>query len=194
MHAGVAHLPILYEKSFNLKLPGIEDYYIFKQKLIKNMLCSKLHCQKDCNLIILSYKISGVVRTSSRQRLVMQPAPAPRLAPSEGYAALRIVLVTVPRVSRSCEHSPDGFDLHLYAIPATLVVHSTRYNTCRQSPLEPSHPRQARPGPDPHRCRLEGVVITPIPPAMQPPNRRYMKRELTQTFLVIELTTQHVLY
>jgi len=31
----------------------------------------------------------------------------------EGCAALRIVLVTVPRVSRSCEHFPDGFDLHL---------------------------------------------------------------------------------
>ena len=30
-----------------------------------------------------------------------------------GCAALRIVLVTVPRVSRSCEHCPDGFDLHL---------------------------------------------------------------------------------
>ena len=31
----------------------------------------------------------------------------------EGCAALRIVLVTVPRVSCSCEHCPDGFDLHL---------------------------------------------------------------------------------
>ena len=31
----------------------------------------------------------------------------------EGCAAPRIVLVTVPRVSRSCEHVPDGFDLHL---------------------------------------------------------------------------------
>ena len=30
-----------------------------------------------------------------------------------GCAALRIVLVTVPRVSRFCEHFPDGFDLHL---------------------------------------------------------------------------------
>jgi len=27
--------------------------------------------------------------------------------------ALRIVLVTVPSVGRSCEHFPDGFDLHL---------------------------------------------------------------------------------
>jgi len=42
-----------------------------------------------------------------------QPAPAPHLAHPEGCAALRIVLVTVPRVSRSCEHFPDGFDLHL---------------------------------------------------------------------------------
>jgi len=42
-----------------------------------------------------------------------QPAPAPHLAHPEGCAALRIVLVTVPRVSRSCEHCPDGFDLHL---------------------------------------------------------------------------------
>ena len=42
-----------------------------------------------------------------------QPAPAPHLAHSEGRAALRVVLVTVPRVSRSCEHFSDGFDLHL---------------------------------------------------------------------------------
>ena len=42
-----------------------------------------------------------------------QPAPAPHLAHPEGCAALRIVLVTVPRVSRSCENFPDGFDLHL---------------------------------------------------------------------------------
>ena len=42
-----------------------------------------------------------------------QPVPAPHLAHPEGCAALRIVLVTVPRVSRSCEHSPDGFDLPL---------------------------------------------------------------------------------
>jgi hypothetical protein len=37
-----------------------------------------------------------------------QPAPAhPR-----GCAALRVVLLSVPCVSRSCEHLPDGFDLH----------------------------------------------------------------------------------
>ena len=38
--------------------------------------------------------------------------PAPYLAHPEGYAALRIVLVTVPRVSRFCDRFPDGFDLH----------------------------------------------------------------------------------
>ena len=42
-----------------------------------------------------------------------QPAPAPHLAHPDGCAATRIVLVTVPRDSRSCEPFPDGFDLHL---------------------------------------------------------------------------------
>ena len=50
-----------------------------------------------------------------------QPAPAPHLAHPEGCAALRIVLVTVPRVSRSCEHFPDGFDLHLLHLHMTYT-------------------------------------------------------------------------
>jgi len=37
-----------------------------------------------------------------------QPAAAPHLAHPEGCAALRIVLVTVPRVSHSCEQFLDG--------------------------------------------------------------------------------------
>ena len=51
-----------------------------------------------------------------------QPAPAPHLAHPEGRAhpercaAMRMVLVTGPRVSRSWEHFPDGFDLHLQQI------------------------------------------------------------------------------
>ena len=56
-------------------------------------------------------------RILARQRdlclIAEQPAPAPHLAQPEGCAALRIVLVTVPRVSRSCEQFLDGFDLHL---------------------------------------------------------------------------------
>ena len=42
-----------------------------------------------------------------------QPAPAPHPAHPDVCAALRIVLLTVPRVSRSCEQFPDGFDIHL---------------------------------------------------------------------------------
>ena len=40
-----------------------------------------------------------------------QPAPAPHLTNPEGCAALRIVLVTVPRVSRSCEHLRTGVSI-----------------------------------------------------------------------------------
>ena len=63
-----------------------------------------------------------------QERLVFiaeQPAPAPHLAHPEGNAAIRIVLVTVPRVS-SCEHFPDGFDLHL--LPDTRSCHATIAN------------------------------------------------------------------
>ena len=48
-----------------------------------------------------------------------EPAPEPHLAHPEVCAALRIGLVNVPRVSRSCEHFPDGFDLHLLARSVT---------------------------------------------------------------------------
>ena len=42
-----------------------------------------------------------------------QPALAPHLAHPEGCAAVRVALVTVPRVCRSCEQSAGGFDIHL---------------------------------------------------------------------------------
>jgi len=45
-----------------------------------------------------------------------RPAPAPHLAHPEGCAALRIVLATVPRASRSCAHFPDGFDLRILRV------------------------------------------------------------------------------
>jgi hypothetical protein len=59
--------------------------------------------------------------------IAAQTAPAPHLAHLKGCAALRIVLVTVPRVSRSCERFPDGFDLHLlqrvvYLVPLVQIV------------------------------------------------------------------------
>ena len=66
-------------------------------------------------------------RILARQRdlyfIAEQPAPAPHLAHPEGCAALRIVLVTVPRVSRSCEQFLDGFDLHLLYLEQTFRVH-----------------------------------------------------------------------
>jgi hypothetical protein len=49
------------------------------------------------------------VSQRDRYCIAEQPAPAPHLVHLEGCAALRIVLVTVPRVSRSCEHFSDGF-------------------------------------------------------------------------------------
>jgi len=53
-----------------------------------------------------------------------QPAPAPHLPHPEGCAALSTVLVTVPRVGRSCEHFPDGFDLHLIQgrVPRAVIM------------------------------------------------------------------------
>ena len=56
------------------------------------------------------FVITKFSRSGGQERLV---APAPHLAHPEGCAALRIVLGTVLRVSRSCEHFLDGFDLHL---------------------------------------------------------------------------------
>ena len=44
------------------------------------------------------------------------------LAHPEGRSALRIVLVTVPRVCRSCEHLPDGFDFHLLQVMGLGVL------------------------------------------------------------------------
>ena len=42
-----------------------------------------------------------------------KPAPAPQIAHPEGCAALCIVLVAVPHVSRCCKHFPDRFDLYV---------------------------------------------------------------------------------
>ena len=58
--------------------------------------------------------------------IAQQPAPAPHLARLEGCAALRMMLVTVLRVSRSCEHFPDGLDLHLVRHTLRIYVKSIR--------------------------------------------------------------------
>ena len=56
-------------------------------------------------------------RTSDLYFIAEQTASAPHNAHPEGCAALCIVLVSVPRVSRSCEHYPDGFDPHFLHLP-----------------------------------------------------------------------------
>ena len=55
------------------------------------------------------------------QRLVLYcrtTSASTHLAHPGGCAALRIVLVTVPRVSRSYGHFPDEFNLHLLQLSA----------------------------------------------------------------------------
>ena len=71
-----------------------------------------------------------------------QPAPAPHLAHPERCATLRIVLVTLPRVSRSCEHSgvqrhplagEGGAHCHDDRQPANLARRSERLVFCRRT-------------------------------------------------------------
>ena len=69
-----------------------------------------------------------------------RPTPAPHLACPEGCAALGIVLVAVPRVSRSCEHFPDGFELHLLDLSCSNYRRSRR--SCRGvDPFFDAHPQ-----------------------------------------------------
>ena len=56
--------------------------------------------------------------TPAKERLIFYCRTTSARTTPEGCAALRIVLVNVPRVSRSCEHFPDGFDLQLLLVPA----------------------------------------------------------------------------
>ena len=65
----------------DLRLPGIEDQPPWRE----DSPLSHLSDERDWYCI------------------AEQPAPAPHLAHPEGRAALRIMLVTVPCVSRSCE-------------------------------------------------------------------------------------------
>ena len=58
-----------------------------------------------------------------------QPAIAPHLARPEARGALHTVLITVPRVSRSCGRFADGFDLHLPQLCDELTMVSP---VCRE--------------------------------------------------------------
>ena len=90
-----------------------------------------------------------------------EPAPAPHLEHPEGCAALRIVLITVPRVSRSCEHFPDGFDLHLQQpVPFTHWSRSSTRGLSDRIPLLNMGPqRQYTPPPGgPETLQQEGYM------------------------------------
>ena len=88
--------------------------------------------------------------------IVEQPASIPHRAHPEGCAVLRSVLVTVPRVSRSCEHVPDEFDLHLLLVLDSLF---------RQWGPPPPHPRWGGAPKEvvPKRARIQGpYTIVPL--------------------------------
>ena len=78
----------------------------------------KTHDQSD-DAVDLEDRHNYALRPTQRDWyfIAEQPAPAPHLAHPRGCAALRIVLIAMPRVSRSCEHFLDGFDLHLLYRP-----------------------------------------------------------------------------
>ena len=57
---------------------------------------------------------------------------APR-TPRRTCCPYAYVLITVPRVSRSCEHFPDGFDLHLLREGCIIPTFSTP-----SSPISPA--------------------------------------------------------
>ena len=91
-------------------------------------------------------------------------APAPHLAHPEGCAALRVVLVTVPRVSRSCENLLDGFDLRLLQplkdLP-TIVrrIRSSRRRSRSTSPCRSCPKSLAGPSPRRFGCPLTRIYI-----------------------------------
>jgi hypothetical protein len=112
--------------------------------------------------------------------IAKQPAPAPHLAHPEGCAALRIVLVTVLRVSHSCEHFPDGFDLHLRLCASSRPLPSVARGSCpptdprllRMPYRDTSHIRKRPPPYDPPRTlgidllqgpRGGGVLMSEVP-------------------------------
>jgi len=73
-----------------------------------------------------------------------QPAPAPHLAHPERCAALRIVLVTVPRVSRSCEHLPCPFPSGPWGVEGgegtTKTLDAGHFRRC-----SPTSPKKLKP-------------------------------------------------
>ena len=84
--AGSVPSRILYEKAFTLRLSGNEvSNTNLSILLVKNMLCSKHHCQRGFNLILFSYKMCTQVRP---WRSRMQRLPSPRKGLSRATSEL----------------------------------------------------------------------------------------------------------
>ena len=86
--------------------------YILTTHSLHTHLHTVLHTHKAVQTISRRSSRCSSAATPSWYFIAEQSAPAPHLAHPEGCAALRMVLATVPRVSRSCERFSDGFDLH----------------------------------------------------------------------------------
>jgi len=104
--------------------PGAKDWYLIVQsrgqvqspvpRVFSAHYARKVDVRLTAILVVPSPLVSGSHFTRFRGErdwyfIAEQPAPAPHLAHPEACAALCIVLVAVLRVSRSCEHFPDGF-------------------------------------------------------------------------------------
>ena len=73
---------------------------------------------------VKAFLLSDRVSLSSAEaRLEGIKGDSPHLTGPEGCAVLRIVLATVPRICRFCEHFPDGFDLHPLPLARTPLCH-----------------------------------------------------------------------
>ena len=101
------------------------------------------------------------------------PAPAPHLAHPERYATLRIVLISVSRVSRSCEHFPDGFDLHLLQAEYKVTLYPAALPATTQALSAPTLMGPGRDllpfGDDP--LRPEQVEYARLPRVLRAPPR-----------------------
>ena len=118
MHCGTPMIGIV------TALEGLHVTGKYRNRSMQNT-CSRLATWDPNNILSTCAVDHCLLVLSSLQRdwylIAEQPASAPRFAHPEGCAALRIVLGTVPRVGRSGEHLPDGFDRHL--VLSSLHIH-----------------------------------------------------------------------
>ena len=108
-----------------------------ERSAVSNSFLWTEYCQQlffmDGVALLLALLLAGRWGLYGAERLVFycRKTSASTAPHPEGCAALRIVLVTVPRVSLSCEHFQDGFDLHLLRPGLTRSVSFRNISTSR---------------------------------------------------------------